>query len=260
MKRHFGRLKSSWAQVNGLKMHARVGADPLPPDAPTVILVHGMVVASRYLEPTAERLATFCRVYVPDLPGYGRSDSPRALLTVSELADALAAWMNAVGLTQAALMGNSFGCQIIAALAVRHPHLIERAVLQGPTVNPPQRTVARQIKVWLINGYREPGKMTGIMLRDYWAAGLRRALHTLFEALEDKIEEKLPLIRAPVLVVRGAEDVIVPQSWAERIVELLPDGRLVVIPGVMHTIVYFNPLELVRVVRPFVLDKRPAAA
>jgi 2-hydroxy-6-oxonona-2,4-dienedioate hydrolase len=260
MKQCISRMKSIWTKVNGHWIHARMGADPLPPDAPVVILVHGMVVASRYMEPTAERLATFCRVYVPDMPGYGTSDKPPELLSISRLADALADWMRALGLTQAAMLGNSFGCQIIAEFAARYPDLIERVVLQGPTIDPSQRTLGQQVNAWLINGYREPGKMTGIMLRDYWAAGVRRAVHTLFMAMEDRIEDKLPHIQVPTLVVRGAEDVIVPQAWAERIIALLPNGRLVVIPGVMHTIVYFNPLELVRVVRPFLLEQRAMAA
>jgi len=40
---------------------------------------------------------------------------------VPELADALVAWMEATSLAHVALRGNSFGCQVIADLAARHP-------------------------------------------------------------------------------------------------------------------------------------------
>ena len=49
--------------------------------------------------PLAERLAHRARVYVPDLPGYGLSDRPPGCdLSVPELADALLAWIDRVGL------------------------------------------------------------------------------------------------------------------------------------------------------------------
>ena len=69
--------------------------------------------------------------------------------------------------------------------------------------------------------------------------------------MEDRIEEKLPHVRVPALVVRGSKDPIVPQRWAEEVARLLPMGRLVVVPGAPHTLVYDAPLELARVVRPF---------
>lgn len=254
------RMRSMWTSVNGCRIHARTGAEPVSPDAPVVILVHGMVVASRYLEPTAERLAAFCRVHAPDLPGYGKSEKPPGTLHLSGLADALADWMKAVGIERAAMLGNSYGCQVIAEFALRHQNLLERAVLQGPTTDPSIRTIPRQIRAWLVNGRREPGSMTGIMLADYWAAGIVRAIRTLMDAMHDRIEDKLPHIHVPILVVRGSEDVLVTQEWVERIVGLLPNGRLVVIPGAMHTINYFNPHELARAVRPFLLEGRSASA
>ena len=52
------------------------------------------------------------------------------------LSDSLAAWMREIRLERAALIGNSFGYQIIADLAVRHPERFEWTVLQGPAMDP----------------------------------------------------------------------------------------------------------------------------
>lgn len=244
-----------WTIVNGLPVHARVGADPPPPQSPAVVLVHGMVVSSRYMVPTAEHLAPFCQVYAPDLPGYGMSGKPQHILNLPELADALLAWMDAVGLQRATMLGNSLGCQIIVDFAVRYPERIERAVLQGPTTDPRKRTTLRTLAAWMVHNFREPTGMTKIMIRDYLDAGLRRAIRTFQISLEDPIEEKLPHVRVPTLVVRGTQDVIVSQRWAEEVARSLPRGRLVVIPGVMHTINFYNPLELTRVVLPFLYEE-----
>jgi 2-hydroxy-6-oxonona-2,4-dienedioate hydrolase len=98
--------------------------------------------------------------------------------------------------------------------------------------------------------------LTPIVLRDYWDCGVPRLLRTFRFALRDRIEENLPRIHAPILVVRGGRDVMCPQPWAEEVTRLLPRGRLLVIPGGSHTLVYTAPLELVRVVRPFLAEAR----
>jgi pimeloyl-ACP methyl ester carboxylesterase len=74
--------------------------------------------------------------------------------------------------------------------------------------------------------------------------------------LKDRIEDKLARIQAPLLIVRGSEDPICNQRWCEELTRLAPCERLVVIPGVAHTLVYTAPVELVRVTRPFSNEAR----
>lgn len=63
-------------------MHARhAGAR-----GPAVVLVHGVGVSGRHLVPAAELLARRCRVWIPDLPGFGRSQDPGRLLGLASLA------------------------------------------------------------------------------------------------------------------------------------------------------------------------------
>jgi pimeloyl-ACP methyl ester carboxylesterase len=114
-------------------MHSLVSLDAVSPDAPAIVLVHGSGLSGKYMVPTAQQLAADCRVYVPDLPGFGDSDKPRKVFNVSELADWLEAWIPAIGLDRVSLLGNSFGCQVIADLAARYPDRVERAILfRGP--------------------------------------------------------------------------------------------------------------------------------
>jgi 2-hydroxy-6-oxonona-2,4-dienedioate hydrolase len=179
---------------------------------------------------------------------------------VPALADALAAWMRAMKLTSAALLGNSFGCQVIAEVGVRHPALISRAILQGPTMDPRARTVPRQLLRWAVNSPFEPRpawiSLGSVVRQDYRDAGVRRVIATFRHALRDRIEDKLPHLDVPTLVVRGARDPIAPQRWAEEAARLLPQGRLVVVPGAAHTMNFTSPDALARVVRPFVEQDR----
>jgi 2-hydroxy-6-oxonona-2,4-dienedioate hydrolase len=257
-------VTSVWTEVGTGRIHARVTTRPPPPDAPTLVLVHGIGVSGRYLLPTAVCLAATCRVYVPDLPGFGLSVGPAAALDVPALADALADWMRVMQLPPAVLLGNSFGCQIIAELGVRHPTLVARAVLQGPTIDPRARRVFRQLWRWALNSPFEPTarwpSLGSVVRQDYRDAGLPRVLATFRFALRDRIEDKLPHLDVPTLVVRGARDVIAPQRWAEEATGLLPHGRLVVVPGAAHTMCFTSPDALARAVRSFVATERSRAS
>lgn len=193
-----GKFTSEWRRVDGIPIHARVSARPAlsSADAP-VVLVHGLVISSLYMVPTAERLAPFRRVFAPDLRGFRKSGKPNYTLSIPELADTLRAWMDAVGLERVPFVGNSLGCQILADLAVRYPERVERLVFAGPTMDPQDRRARAQITRWLIDWTREPPSLALAHLRDYYEAGLGRALRTFQYALHDPIEQKLPSIQAP---------------------------------------------------------------
>jgi 2-hydroxy-6-oxonona-2,4-dienedioate hydrolase len=241
-----------WDTVGGMRMYTRAwDADP-GQHPPAIVLVHGLVVSSRYMVPLGSKLAPDHPVYAPDLPGYGKSETPDRTLELPELADSLAAWMDAVGLDRAVMLGNSFGCNIVVEFALRHPERIERAVLQGPMVDPRQQSAPDQIVRWMVNGTRDSPGMGPIILADYLAAGIRRSLRTFQISRRDYIKDKLPRVRVPTLVVRGARDPIVPQDWVEEVVQLLPNGRLAVIPGIAHTANYSAPLEVARLTRLFI--------
>lgn len=232
-------------------MHARVSVDPVPDRALPIVLVHGIGVASRFMVPVAEALAPYHPAYAPDLPGFGESGKPDRALNLSELADALAAWARAAGLGRAVFLGNSFGCQVVADLALRHPGLVERVVLQGPTMDPRARTAGRQLWRWMLNNRHERPSRALISASEYRKCGARRLFETFRYALQDRIEEKLPRLKAPALVVRGSRDPIVLQRWAVEASRLLSAGRLVVIPGAPHTLVYNKLRELARMVLEF---------
>jgi 2-hydroxy-6-oxonona-2,4-dienedioate hydrolase len=241
---------STWTEVGGRRMHARVTTESPERSLPTVF-VHGIGVASPYFVPTLERLAPTHRGYAVDLPGFGRSDKPDHTLTVAELADALATWMTSAELARAAVVGNSFGCQIATEFAVRNPERTTCLVLLGPTMDPRALTAARQIARWLRNSVHERPSQLPLLVRDYRAAGLRRTAQTFRYALQDRIEQRLPRIAKPALVVRGERDPIVPQRWAEEAARLLPQGRLMVVPGAGHTLNYNAPEETARILTRF---------
>ena len=239
--------------VKGLDVHVRYGGAENSERLP-LVLIHGLSVSGRYMTPTAQRLATCFPVYVPDLPGFGLSEKPEHVLSIDELADFVADLLEELGLERAALLGNSFGCEIITTLAVRRPERLARAVLVAPTADPRGRSAPYMLVQAARTLFREPLSLWPILLRDYLRAGPWRTIRTFFYILQDPIEVRLPSVGVPTLVVSGAHDPIVPRRWAEEATRLLPCGRLVVVEEGAHAVNYDAPDQLATLVREFLLS------
>ncbi len=201
--------------------------------------------------PTAVRLAPYFQVYAPDLPGFGKSRTPAHVLDIPQLADALAEFLHKAGLEQVAFLANSMGCQIVVDLAVRYPSLVNRAILTGPTIDPLHRSSSTEILRLLRDTPGESFNQIHLAIGDYWQCGPRVMWQSFQYALHDYIEDKLPNVRVPILVVRGSRDTIAPQPWVEKIVSLLPDGQLAVIPGAPHAVNNKAAAQLVELTLPF---------
>jgi pimeloyl-ACP methyl ester carboxylesterase len=196
-------------------------------------------------------LAPSHAVHAPDLPGFGRSEGSDGALDVAGLADALAAWMRMAGLSGAALVGNPIGCQAIVESVLRHPDLVEKVVLQGPTMDPRAGSALRQMGRLLVDTTHKPPSLVTIEGLDSIRTGVFRSWRTFRHALDYPLKERLPKVRVPALIVHGSRDRISPRHWAEEVARLLPDGRLVFLPGTLHTANYAAPSEFARVVRIF---------
>jgi pimeloyl-ACP methyl ester carboxylesterase len=200
------------------------------------VLLHGLAVSHRYLMPTAAAL-TDGPVHVPDLPGFGLSAKPRRVYDVSRHCAAVAAWMDADGITGANVLANSFGCQVAVELAVRRPDLVATLVLVGPTVDPAAPTATAQALRWLADLVREDPRQARIIAADVRNAGLRRILTTLRLSVRHRIDHRLPLVQAPVLFLRGEYDPIAPARWLRQAASLAPRAATSVVPAAAHNAV-----------------------
>lgn len=249
------KFESRWTELNvdqrSMQIHARVADAVCQPGLSSVVFVHGLLVSSRYMLPTAQAVARHRTVHVPDLPGYGKSDKPPRALDVRGLAGALAEYVQVTGLERPAIVANSFGCQIAAEFAARHPDRLSCLTLLGPTVDPSSRPALKLALRWAMNIPLEPFSLDLVLLRDLLDMGIPRMYETLRHMMRHHIETLLPSVSAPTLVVRGGRDSTVSQRWAEHFVSLLPDGRLAVIPGAPHTLNYNSPDHVVRLLETF---------
>lgn len=265
---------SRWQTVRGLRLHAlRSDGGPGPP----VLLLPGLVTASRSMVPLARALAgQGRRVWILDPPGFGYSDKPRGALPVGEQAALVAGWLAAAGRGPVPVLGNSFGSQVAAAVAADHPALVERVVLLSPTARP---AVRRRLS-WLgaLPARSGPGASTGtgrpgrrrvrllarvhgtlgdepslrvLNVAEYGCASVPRAVGTLRWAVLEPIEATMPRVGVPALVIRADHDRLSSPDWARHLAGLAPDGRLARLPGLGHDAFFQAADAVAAVIAPF---------
>jgi pimeloyl-ACP methyl ester carboxylesterase len=234
--------------VDGWQMHYRVAGT----GRQAVVLVHGLTVSGKYLLPTAAELLDDFTVFVPDIPGFGASKKPPRVLDVGEMADFLKAWMDAIGLERAYLLGNSLGCHTVAVFAGCYRERVSGTIFVSPVGDREGRSPLRLAARALNDFVREPPSYWVIMVRDFLKAGLKRTLLTLRSLQHWRLETWLPRVEAPALVVAGGRDRIVPKSWIGRVTALLPQGRAAVIREAGHVSNFTHPARLAALVRAFV--------
>lgn len=241
-------------KVNGLLIQTRLMAPSTPTAAPPIVLLHGLLMSSRYLLPTAALLSEHHVVYLPDLPGFGKSDNPPHIYSLREQADLLVAWLDALAIEQAIFLGNSLGSQILVDLAVRYPARVNTLILTAPTVDPHYHGLMPQFLRLVADGPLEDPRMLRPLLLGVFNGGLVRALRTFQDALSDPVPQKLPRVAIPTLVVRGDRDPVVSQRWVEEVVELLPHAQLQVLADAPHGVTYSTPAQVAKVVEDFLQE------
>lgn len=239
-------------RVDGRRLRVRRSTVAPREPRPIIVLLPGLALSGHYMLPLGAELAERWPVLVPDLPGHLRSFSPRTALDIPELADATARWVRRRGLGPAVLVGNSMGCQVAVEVAARHPHQAARIVLEGPTVDPRARSFARQLGRVLLAGRREPMSLGPLQVADWITTGPRGVIGTVRHTLAHRVEDRLPEVRCPTLVVRGAHDPIVPQRWAQQVSAGVGRGSLITVPGASHALSYSHPRKLAAMVDGFV--------
>lgn len=118
-------ISSGFLELGPLRVHHMYGGR-----GPAVVFIHGLG-SSGYMEwrHNLEPVASRHRVFAPDLPGYGRTDKPRARYTIPYFARFVERYMESRALRSAVLIGASLGGRVVLELALEQPRLVSRLVL-----------------------------------------------------------------------------------------------------------------------------------
>jgi pimeloyl-ACP methyl ester carboxylesterase len=187
-------------------------------------------------------------VWAPDLPGFGKSERSD-VLTAEEHADTLAAWIEANRLGSPVLVGTSFGCQVVAAVAQRHPKACRAIVLGAPIVQADRRTWRQQLSRWPRE--RQSMRLQRLIVEDFARAGIPRVIQTFSAAMNERIEDRVARLPHPVLVCWGSKDPLISRAWASKLADDAHYGQLAVLPGARHALSHDSPLPFARAISHF---------
>ncbi|TMF88151.1 MAG: alpha/beta fold hydrolase [Chloroflexi bacterium] len=234
---------------------------------PALLLLHGIPSSSYLWRDVIDPLAATFDVLAPDLLGYGDSDKRLdADLAIAAQARYMVAFMESIGVHQAAVVGHDIGGGIAQLMAADEPQRVARLILIDSVVdnNWPVADIARlkepawdqiMVNIDLRKGLRK-GLEAGIVtegrvtdeLVDEWTRpfqdlGGRRAYLRAARALNNRdlvsrskhIEE----IETPTLIVWGANDKFLEPQWAEALKHKLRDTAVEIIDPGGH----FLPLD-----------------
>jgi pimeloyl-ACP methyl ester carboxylesterase len=254
-------------EVNGMQMYYEVSGEGQP-----LVVLHGAYMNIPSMGAIIPRLAETHQVYALEFQGHGRTTDIDRPITYPNLADDVAAFMDAVGLQKADVFGYSMGAAAGLQLAIRHPDKVNKLIAASGAYDAegwqpefkafiPQMNVEMFVNMPFAEDYKKLAANP-----DGFPALVEKLI-----ALEKEPmawEAGVKTIKAPVMIITGDADV----ATLEHSVALfrllgggvmgdmgkpLPASRLAVLPATAHTAVITQNDLLIAFIEPFLKGEEP---
>jgi len=253
-----------------------------------VILVHGFGGSMWQWEYQQGPLSAAHRVITLDLLGSGYSDKPELGYTPDETVRFFTAFMDAIGIPRATLIGNSMGGGLVIAMAVAHPDRVDRVVLisglpdqvrdrlRSPML---RRAVDSRMPIWLVslgNWFTGRGVTRRVLSemvfderlltdavvdrshRNRQRGGLIRPLMTTVRNLplwEEGFAKQIGDIRQRTLIIWGTLDKIFSPEVGRDLHRRIAGSRLELVPEAGHIPQWERPEIVNRLLLEFLKDE-----
>ncbi|HLG08603.1 MAG TPA: 3-oxoadipate enol-lactonase [Gaiellaceae bacterium] len=223
-----------------------------PETKPVLVLSSSLGTTWELWDAQLGELTRHFRVLRYDHPGHGRSETPAGPITVEALAEGVVELLDRLELERASFCGLSLGGMVGMALALEAPERVDRLVLcctaafLGPAEGWHERArlvraggtaaiAERVLERWFTERFHAEHPVTVTRFREMLEATPRGGYAACCEAIARwDARTSLGAIRAPTLVVAGAEDVATPPDDAAFLEGAIPGAGLVVLPGAAH--------------------------
>jgi pimeloyl-ACP methyl ester carboxylesterase len=255
-------------------------------EGPAILWIHGLGASWQSWLENMPEFARDHRVVAMDLPGFGYSEMPDGEISIEYYARWTCRLLDELGIESAAVVGNSMGGFVGAELAIRAPERVQRLVVVSAAIFWQERRRAqpllrlarlsdamvaraltratddiatrRRLRVWALAsaGFRYPHLISPELAHEMVRSARRTdGFLPALEALADyPLEEELPKISSPTLIVWGEHDQLVPARDAERLEELIPGARREVFERTGHVAMLERPERFNRLLRDFLAE------
>jgi pimeloyl-ACP methyl ester carboxylesterase len=212
------------------------------PNGQTVIFVHGTPGSARGWADYLIAVPEGYRFIAVDRPGFGRSRPGHPLPSLERQAEALAPLLLDTD-PPPILVGHSLGAPIIALLAANHPQRVGALILLAGALDP-----AKERIYWYQRVAEWPGVRS--LVPEAWRVANRELLPLKSEL--ERLAPKLDRIRAPIVIVHGTEDRLVPVGNIEFMrprFSRAASVRVIVLKGQGHFLPWEQKPLIDRVIR-----------
>lgn len=247
-----------------------------PPDAPPVVLVHGLSATNASMLPLIPALSNRYRVLAPDLPGHGGTQASATPHAASYLGKWLAAFLRETCDQPAVLVGNSLGGRTSLQTALDAPDVVRGLVLLCPAVafrknrqfvpfvrlvpdgvvtfklRLPRAVAMRGLRSLFADPSRLPADWYESAIDEFARVlAIRANRLATFSALrhvyldepfgDSGFWDRLPSLQAPALFLWGDKDVLVPASFGRFVSEALPLAQSIILDNCGHVPQFEHP-------------------
>jgi len=262
---------SGYVDVNGMKLYYEVHGKSTPEKEPLIIL-HGAYMNIPSMGTIIPELAKTHKVYALEFQGHGRTTDIDRPITYPNLADDVAAFMDAIGLVKADVFGYSMGAGAGLQLAIRHPEKVNKLVAASIAYDDegrqpefkaliPQMTVEMFVNMPFAEDYRRLAPNP---------EGFPELVKKLIQAEKEPMawEKDVRAMKTPVLIIYGDADGYTLDHAVAMFRLLgggvmgdtgkpLPVSRLAVLPATSHTAVITQTDLLIGFIEPFLKGETP---
>lgn len=238
---------------------------------PALVIVHGLGGHKEDFKAVMQILSSRYTVYAFDMLGFGASSRTAPSVGPGAQADVIQALLQHEHLRKASVMGNSAGAWAAATFAAKYPALVNKLILSDaaglkvtlsapPPVNFAPDTVAdmqKLLQTVIESDFAHSPEFATQALAQFKASGEAASLGKLFgdfskpDHTDQVLDDVLPDIKAPTLVVWGAQDGLFPPVLADVVVGGVKGSHKVLIPNSSHFPQIDNPKDLSAAVAKF---------
>ena len=240
---------------DGLKVHYHEAGDP---SAPVVLFLHGSGPGASGWSNFKQNYPYFAehgyRVLIPDTLGFGYSSKPDVDYGMDFVVGAHKRFLDALGVTSCAVVGNSHGGASAISLALAHPELVSSLVLMAPGGLEVTETYMKMAGIrTMMKVFMAPGGLTAEGMRKVFGLQLFDPEQVTDEVIQERLQvaelqhkrvlstlrvphltPRLPELSCPVFALWGMNDQFCPVSGATRIAEHVAGSRVMLLSNCGH--------------------------
>ncbi len=261
--------------ATGLRMHHAEQGDR---EGEAIVFLHAYVDSWFSYSRVLPLLSAEYHAFTPDQRGHGNSDKPQCCYTADDYAADVDAFMDAVGIEKATLVGDSSGGLIAQRMTLDYPHRVSRLVLIGSPTTLVNNEAVMEAGEQMLAGLEDPippefvrdfilGTIHDPVPEEFLSTAVSQSLKVPTRVWRDYYEEvlltvndtaRLGEIGVPTLILWGEQDALLPREEQEWRAAAIPNATLRVYPETGHLAHWGRPEWVVRDLQAFL--KETAAA